>query len=165
MWKLRAMKIMSFTVFSYNATVLLIQPNPTHHMCWKMRSNPTHGCTQPMSSVVLLKMEVGIRKRAWQRDWRYPAYLWSLRWVYAVKRTREVGICRIPAYTPQYTTAHVHLWPTWLCTHTHQHTRTCIVCRPIMCQHELTRALRQASRKCLRVDASTDHPKTHGPIC
>jgi len=28
---------MSFTVFSYNATVLLIQPNPTH------------GWTQPMS--------------------------------------------------------------------------------------------------------------------
>ena len=44
-------------------------------------------------------MEVGIRKRAWQRDWRYPAYLWSLRWVYAVKRTREVCIRRIPAYT------------------------------------------------------------------
>ena len=54
-------------------------------------------------SVVLLKMEVGIRKRAWQRDWRYPAYLWSLRWVYAVKRTREVGIRRIPAYTPPNT--------------------------------------------------------------
>ena len=31
------MKSMSFTVFSYNATVLLIQPNPTH------------GWTQPMS--------------------------------------------------------------------------------------------------------------------
>ena len=47
MWKLRAMKSMSFTVFSYNATVLLIQPN--HHMCWKMQPNPTHGWTQPMS--------------------------------------------------------------------------------------------------------------------
>jgi len=34
--ELRAMKSMSFTVFSYNATILLIQPNPTHHMCWKM---------------------------------------------------------------------------------------------------------------------------------
>ena len=31
------MKSLSFTVFSYNATVLLIQPNPTH------------GWTQPMS--------------------------------------------------------------------------------------------------------------------
>jgi len=30
MWKLRAMNSMSFTVFSYNATVLLIQPNPSH---------------------------------------------------------------------------------------------------------------------------------------
>ena len=41
---------MSFTVFIYNATVLLIQPNhPTRHMCWKMRPNPTHGWTQPMS--------------------------------------------------------------------------------------------------------------------
>jgi len=40
---------MSFTIFSYNATVLRIQPNPTNHMCWKMRPNPTHGWTQPMS--------------------------------------------------------------------------------------------------------------------
>jgi len=55
-------------------------------------------------SGVLLKMEVGIRKQAWQRAWRYPAYLWSLRWVYAVKKTPEVGIRCIPAYTPQYTT-------------------------------------------------------------
>jgi len=38
------------------------------------------------SSGVLLKMEVGIRKGAWRRAWRYPAYLWSLRWVYAVKK-------------------------------------------------------------------------------
>ena len=41
MWKLRAMKSMSFTVFSYNATVLLIQPNPP---------NPSHvleNATQP----------------------------------------------------------------------------------------------------------------------
>ena len=38
---------MSFTIFSYfsfNPT----QPNTTHHMCWKMRPNPTHGWTQPM---------------------------------------------------------------------------------------------------------------------
>ena len=56
-------------------------------------------------SGVLLKMEVGIRKGAWQRAWRYPAYLWSLRWIYAVKKTPEVGIRHIPAYTPQYTTA------------------------------------------------------------
>ena len=35
---------MSFTVFSYNATVLFIQPKPTHHRYWKMRPNPT----QPM---------------------------------------------------------------------------------------------------------------------
>ena len=58
------------------------------------------------SSGVLLKMEVGIRKRVWQTAWRYRAYLSSLRWVYAVKKTPEVGIRRIPAYTPQYTTAH-----------------------------------------------------------
>ena len=31
-------------------------------------------------------MEVGIRKGAWRRVWRYPAYLWSLRWVYAVQK-------------------------------------------------------------------------------
>ena len=59
-----------------------------------------------IASGVLLKMEVGIRKGAWQRDWRYPAYLWSLRWVYAVKKPPEVGIRRIPAYTPQYTTGY-----------------------------------------------------------
>ena len=52
----------------------------------------------------IAKMEVGIRKGAWQRAWRYPAYLWSLRWVNTVKKTPEVGIRRIPAYTPQYTT-------------------------------------------------------------
>ena len=44
-------------------------------------------------------------KRVWQRAWRYPAYLWSLRWVglYAVKKTPVVGIRRIPAYTPPNT--------------------------------------------------------------
>jgi len=57
-----------------------------------------------MTSGVLLKMEVGRRKGVWRRAWRYPAYLWSLRWVNTVKKTPEVGICRIPAYTPQYTT-------------------------------------------------------------
>jgi len=57
-------------------------------------------------SGVLLKMEVGIRKGAWRRAWRYPAYLWSLRWVYVVKKNPEVGIRRISAYTPQYTTVY-----------------------------------------------------------
>jgi len=56
--------------------------------------------TNPATSGVLLKMEVGIRKGAWQRAWRYPAYLWLLRWVYAVKKNPEVGIRLIPAYTP-----------------------------------------------------------------
>jgi len=42
----------------------------------------------PISSGVLLKIEVGIRKWVWQRAWRYCAHthLWSLRWVYAVKK-------------------------------------------------------------------------------
>jgi len=40
----------------------------------------------PLYSGVLLKMEVGIRKGVWRRAWRYPAYLWSLRWVYSVKK-------------------------------------------------------------------------------
>jgi len=39
-----------------------------------------------LSSGVLLKMEVGICKGPWRRAWRYPAYLWSLRWVYGVKK-------------------------------------------------------------------------------
>jgi len=63
-------------------------------------------CQNVISSGVLLKMEVGILKRVWQRAWRYRAYLWSLRWVYAVKKNPEVGIRRIPAYTPQYTTGY-----------------------------------------------------------
>ena len=47
-----------------------------------------------MTSGVLLKMEVGRRKGAWRRAWRYPAYLWSLRrLVYAVYP-------RIPPNTP-----------------------------------------------------------------
>jgi len=43
MWKLRAMKSMSFTVFSYNATVglLLIQPNPTQPITCAGKCNPT----------------------------------------------------------------------------------------------------------------------------
>ena len=45
-------------------------------------------------------MEVGIRKGAWRRAWRYPAYLWSLRWVYAVKKNPRGWYM---AYTPQYT--------------------------------------------------------------
>ena len=48
-------------------------------------------------------MEVGIRKRAWQRDWRYPAYLWSLRWVYAVKKPEGWYTPYTRVY-PQYTT-------------------------------------------------------------
>jgi len=51
----------------------------------------------------IAKMEVGIRKGVWRRAWRYPAYLWSLRWVYAVKKTRRLvyGVYpRIPLNTP-----------------------------------------------------------------
>ena len=40
MLKLRAMKNMSFTVFSYNATVLLIQPNPSHVLENAIQPNP-----------------------------------------------------------------------------------------------------------------------------
>jgi len=54
----------------------------------------------PVASGVLLKMEVDIRKRAWQRAWRYPAYLWSLRWVYAVKKTRRLVYGVYPRITP-----------------------------------------------------------------
>jgi len=61
-------------------------------------------CMYVCISGVLLKMEVGIRKRARQRDWRYPAYLWSLRWVYAVKKTPRRLVYavypRIPPNTP-----------------------------------------------------------------
>ena len=56
-----------------------------------------------MPNGVLLKMEVGIRKGAWRRVWRYTAYLWSLRWAYAVKKTRRLVYAvypRIPPNTP-----------------------------------------------------------------
>ena len=59
--------------------------------------------TSVVISGVLLKMEMGIRKGAWWRAWRYPVYLWSLRWVYAVKKTRRLvyGIYpRMPPNTP-----------------------------------------------------------------
>jgi len=56
-------------------------------------------------SGVLLKMEVGIRKGAWRRAWRYPAYLWSLRWLYAVKKPRRLVYAVYPRIPPpQYTT-------------------------------------------------------------
>jgi len=59
--------------------------------------------TTAAASGELLKMEVNIRKGAWQTAWRYPAYLWSLRWVYAVKKTRRLVYAvypRIPPNTP-----------------------------------------------------------------
>ena len=61
----------------------------------------------PIFSGVLLKMEVGICKGAWRRAWRYPAYLWSLRWVYAVKNPGGW----YTAYTPQYATVFTFLVP------------------------------------------------------
>jgi len=51
------MKSMSFTVFSYNPTVLFIQPNPpnpSHVLENATQPNPTHGWTQPMSISVSL---------------------------------------------------------------------------------------------------------------
>ena len=81
-----------------NTSWILIVKNP--------RTFHKSGMRGAHYSGVLLKMEVGIRKGAWQRAWRYPAYLWPLRWVYAVKKNPEVGIRHIPAYTPQYTTDH-----------------------------------------------------------
>jgi len=59
-------------------------------------------------------MEVGISKGAWQTAWRYPAYLWSLRWVYADKKNPEVGIRRIPAYTSP-----IHHWLYGACNVVH----------------------------------------------
>ena len=49
---------------------------------------------------LLLKIEVGIRKRVWQRAWRYPAYIWSLRWVYAVKNPRRLVYAVYPRIPP-----------------------------------------------------------------
>jgi len=44
-------------------------------------------------------------KRVWQRAWRYPAYLWSLRWVYAVKKTRRLVYAVYPRIPPP-----IHHW-------------------------------------------------------
>jgi len=83
--------------------VLLSLPARRYDSAGNRRSyGPVSVCLcRPMSSGVLLKMELGIRKGAWRRSWRYPVYLWSLRRVYAVKKTRRLvyGRC-IPAYTP-----------------------------------------------------------------
>ena len=76
-----------------NTSWILIVKNPrTFH------KSGMRGAHYTIGSGVLLKMEVGIRKGAWQRAWRYPAYLWPLRWVYVVKKNQEVGIRPIPAY-------------------------------------------------------------------
>jgi len=59
--------------------------------------------TGPIASGVLLKMEVGIRKQAWQMAWRYRAYLWSLRWVYAVKKPQRLVYAVYPRIPPPNT--------------------------------------------------------------
>jgi len=62
---------------------------------------------------VLLKMEVGIRKGAWQTAWRYPVYLWSLRWAYAVKKTRRLVYDVYPRIPP------IHHWLYGACNVVH----------------------------------------------
>ena len=75
--------------------------------CWVLScetESQSTGIYIGLQSGVSLKMKVGIRKRGWRRAWRYPAYLWSLRWVYAVKKPEVASIRRIHAYTP------IHHW-------------------------------------------------------
>jgi len=76
---------------------------------WLPGFHETRSCETQLlvTSGVLLKLEVGIRKRAWQRAWRYPAYLWS-----------EVSICcqKNPGgwympYTRVYPPIHHCWWP------------------------------------------------------
>ena len=55
---------MNFTVFSYNATVLLIQPNPTQPITCAGKCDPTQpdltdGWTQPMSISGVYKLTFG----------------------------------------------------------------------------------------------------------
>ena len=64
--------------------------------------------TERVVSGVLLKMEVGIRKGAWRRAWRYPTYLWSLRWVYAVKKPRRLVYAVYPRIPPPSTPLRVN---------------------------------------------------------
>ena len=105
-------------------------------------------------------MEVGIRKGAWQRAWMYPAYLWSLRWVYAVKKNPEVGIRRIPAYTPQYTTGYSSTFLTrgsqlhGFCTTLYKHRQLCTLCM----NDSITKAHRHACNQ------PTKHTHTHNRV-
>jgi len=50
----------------------ITMPAPHHSVFYMPDALPA---TQPTANGVLLKMEVGIRKGAWRRAWRYPAYL------------------------------------------------------------------------------------------
>jgi len=60
-------------------------------------------------------MKVGIRNRAWQKAWRYPAYLWSLRWVYAVKKKPGgwyTPYTRVYPLIHHWIQPHIHLYAT-----------------------------------------------------
>jgi len=84
---------------------------------WKLWRSSVENVTRgrlPRTTVcsgVLLKMEVGIRKRARQRDWRYPTYLWSLRWVYAVKKPQRLVYAVYPRIPPPP----IHHWLCVIC--------------------------------------------------
>ena len=79
--------------------ILIVKNHRTFH---KSGMRGAH-CT--IGSGVLLKMEVGIRKGAWQRAWRYPAYLWP--WGEYTLSKKTGGW-----YTP-YTRVYppIHHWP------------------------------------------------------
>jgi len=52
---------------------------------------------------VLLNMEVGIHKRGWHTCIRYTLLIYDHWGEYMLSKNPEVGVWRIPAYTPQYT--------------------------------------------------------------
>ena len=100
-----------YLIMSLPLVYMLYNPPVRQFVLWLISQSDS-------PSGVLLKMEVGIRKGAWQRDWRYPAYLWSLRWVYAVKKPRRLVYAVYPRIPP------IHHW-----THHEQHRRGRRTCR------------------------------------
>jgi len=76
MWKLRAMKSMSFTVFSCNTTLLLIQPNPTQPMDGPNPCPSLFQAVRDRNFALQIKVEtriLALRPKlnvcSWDRDW------------------------------------------------------------------------------------------------
>ena len=77
-------------------------------LAWLSVCSEVQTCIWP-SQWCIAKNGGGYTQMAWRRAWRYPAHLWSLRWVYAVKKKPGGWYT---AYTRVYTTG-----PSWCHCH------------------------------------------------